>query len=138
MSRLSVLFVRTALLYLALGFTLGATILMGKGIPAWQPGVWRLLPAHYEFLLLGWTLQLACGVAFWILPRWGLRRGDERWIWATYILLNAGIWLVIAGSALARVDFLGAAGRLCEVAAVLAFATHAWPRVKPWVEPINN
>ena len=64
MPRLSVLFVRTALLYLAMGFTLGALLLMGKGIPAWQPGVWRLLPAHYECLLLGWTLQFAvrCGI----------------------------------------------------------------------------
>lgn len=60
--------------YLVLGFTLGLLLLVNKGVPI-HPALWRLLPAHAEFLLLGWTLQLALGVAYWILPRFGTRRG---------------------------------------------------------------
>ena len=56
------------MLYLALGMTVGALLLFHKGIPL-HPALWRWLPPHLEFLLVGWTLQLAMGVAFWILPR---------------------------------------------------------------------
>ncbi len=94
MPRLSVLLVRSALLYLALGLTLGMLLLWNKGIPL-HPLVWRLLPAHMEFLLMGWTVELAMGVAFWILPRWQTQRGDVRPVWAAFVLLNLGIWLVV-------------------------------------------
>lgn len=137
MPRLSVLFVRTALLYLALGFTLGAILLWNKGMPL-SPLVWRLLPAHVECLLLGWTVQLALGVAFWILPRWQAARGEVRPAWVAYFLLNFGIWLVILPPWLGLPEAVPLAGRLCEAAAAAAFALHAWPRVKPWVESPNH
>jgi len=94
MPQLSVLFARTALIYLALGFTLGAILLCNKRMPL-HPAVWRLLPAHIEYLLMGWTVQLALGVAFWILPRWQSARSDVRPAWAAFLLLNLGIWLVV-------------------------------------------
>ena len=62
MPRLSVWMIRTALVHLLVGFTLGALLLANKGVPI-HPMVWRLLPIHIELLLLGWTLQLALGVA---------------------------------------------------------------------------
>jgi len=58
MTRLSVWTVRTALLYLGAGFFLGALMLTQKGLP-FDPALLRLLPLHIEFVLLGWTLQLA-------------------------------------------------------------------------------
>ena len=131
MPRLSVWLVRTALLYLGAGFTLGALILFQKGVP-YAGAVWQLLPMHYEFLLIGWTLQLAMGVAFWILPRFlhSAARGDERLVWLAYLLLNAGVlgaslgaWLGLSGVVLA--------GRAAELLAALLFAFQAWPRVKP-------
>ncbi|HRA68121.1 MAG TPA: hypothetical protein PL187_19000 [Caldilinea sp.] len=133
MPRLSAWFVRAALSYLTLGFTFGALMLANKGIPL-HPLLWRLLPAHIEFLLFGWTVQLAFGVAFWILPRWQTQRGDLRPAWAAFILLNGGIWLVVLGGWSNGPAWWLAAGRLLEVAAMAAFAVHAWPRVKPWVE----
>ena len=133
MPRLSVWFVRTALAYLALGLTLGMLLLWNKGIPL-DPQVWRLLPAHIEFLLMGWTVQLALGVAFWILPRWQTQRGDVRPAWLAFVLLNVGIWCVVLGGWLSLPDGVVAFGRVCEAAAAGAFALHAWPRVKPWVE----
>ena len=133
MPRLSVWFVRSALTYLALGVTLGSLLLWNKAIPL-HPLVWRLLPAHMEFLLVGWTVQLALGVAFWILPRWQTQRGNVRLAWAAWILLNLGVWLVVLTPWLSTSAWLMTLGRLCEAAAAGAFALHAWPRVKPWVE----
>ena len=91
MPRLSVLFVRASLVYLAIGLTVGMLLLWNKGVPI-SPYVWMLLPAHIEFLLIGWIVQLALGVAFWILPRWQTQRGDVRPAWAAFVLLNVGIW----------------------------------------------
>lgn len=63
MPRLSVWFVRSSLVYLFLGFTLGGRMLANKGV-LFGDWVWGLLEAHMEFLLLGWMVQLAMGVAF--------------------------------------------------------------------------
>ena len=133
MPRLSVWFVRAALLYLALGLTFGGLLLANKGVPL-HPLTWRLLPAHVECLLFGWTVQLAFGVAFWILPRWQTQRGEVRLAWAAFALLNAGIWLVVLAGWLDFPAWVAAVGRASEACAVAAFVLHAWPRVKPWVE----
>lgn len=131
MPRLTVLMLRTALVYLALGFTFGALLLFNKGIPL-SPRLWSLLPAHIEFLLLGWTVQLAMGVAFWILPRFSRapRRGNERLVWLAFVLLNLGVLLAGIGPLLAAPAWTVFLGRAAEAGAALAFAAHAWPRVK--------
>lgn len=132
MPRLSCWFIRAALLYLAAGFTLGGALLWHKGL-ALHPVLWRLLPLHIEFVLLGWTVQLAFGVAFWILPRFGQgpERGNEWPAWAAFTLLNLGVWLTGFGGVLAMPGWVLLLGRLTEACAVVAFVVHAWPRVKP-------
>lgn len=130
MPNLSILYIRASLLYLAVGFTFGALMLWNKGIPL-HPLVWRLLPAHIEFLLLGWTVQLALGVAFWILPRFGSRRGETWPAWLAFYLLNGGIWLAGVAPALGVTEIAPLLGRLAQVGAAAAFAVHAWPRIKP-------
>ena len=129
MPRLSVWMVRASLVYLGVGFTLGALMLANKGVPL-HPALWALLPLHIEMLLVGWVVQLAMGVAFWILPRFRGGRPRAGLVWLAFVLLNVG--LLAAGSA----AWLGgrsaaAAGRALELGAVAAFAVHAWPRVKP-------
>jgi len=91
MPRLSVWFVRAALIYFLLGFTFGALLLAQKGI-SYYPAVWMLFPIHMEFLLIGWLAQLAMGVAFWIMPRFsrGPARGNAGLVWTSFALLNAG------------------------------------------------
>jgi hypothetical protein len=130
--RLSAWIIRTALLYLGVGFTLGALVLFQKGVP-YGAAVWRLLPMHIEFLLIGWTMQLAMGVAFWILPRFmrGAARGDQRLVWLAYASLNAGVLTVGLGQWLGAPAPLLLLGRVAELLAVLLFALHSWPRVKP-------
>lgn len=132
MPRLSVWLIRTALLYLAAGFTAGALLLFHKGV-ALTPAMWRLMPLHVEFVLIGWTVQLAMGVAFWILPRRvrGPARGDERWIWAAYVLLNVGALTVGLGQALGLPSSVALLGRITEMLSVVLFAAQAWPRARP-------
>lgn len=129
MPRLSVWFIRLALLYLAIGFTLGALMLANKGL-AFAPALWRLRPAHIELLLVGWTVQLAMGVAYWILPRFQSSRGDVRPVWLALVLLNAGLLLASVSVVVDLGGWNMAASRTAELAAVAAFAWHAWPRIK--------
>jgi len=130
MPRLSCWFVKASFVYLLAGFTLGGLILFNKGVPLY-PALWRVLPSHIEFLLLGWVVQLAMGVAFWILPRFGGSRGNVKAAWVAFFLLNAGLLLTGVGSALGAPMGLFFLGRLLEAGAVVAFGVHAWPRVKP-------
>lgn len=133
MPRLTILSLRAALIYLLSGFTLGALLLANKGQP-FAPQIWGLLPPHIEFVLVGWTVQLALAVAFWILPRFpGGSRGNERLASASILLLNAGVVMVAAQSLSMQhlLSFLLLAGRLCEALSGILFALHAWERVRP-------
>ena len=132
MPSLSCWCIRASLVHLAAGFTLGALLLFHKGVP-WYPAAWQLLPPHIEFLLLGWTLQLAMGVAFWILPRDLHRpgRGNEALAWVAFALINAGVLMAGLGWMLGAQPLFPFLGRLAEAAAAVAFALHAWLRIKP-------
>lgn len=132
MPRLSVWMVRAALLNLGIGFTLGGLLLFHKGMPL-DGDVWRLWPWHIELALVGWIIQLAMGVAFWILPRFsrGERFGNIRLAWIAFFLLNLGILAAGAGQWFRSANELAALGRGLELLAVVAFAAHLWPRVKP-------
>lgn len=129
MPKLSRWFIRSAMIYLLLGFTIGGLILANKGIAVY-PQIWRLLPVHIEFLLMGWTVQLAMGVAFWILPRFYTERRRERFAWLAFVLLNLGCWFVVTDALRIPQSQLLLAGRMLEICAILAFVFHAWPRIK--------
>ena len=130
MPRLSRWFIRAALLHLAIGTTIGSLILAHKGIP-FYPLAWRFLPLHIEFLLFGWTVQLVMGVGFWIFPRFLRSRGNEKPAWLAFGLLNLGIWLAGVGPTFGTPPIVLLLGRLAEAGAVVAFAAHVWPRIKP-------
>ena len=132
MPRLSCWFIRAALFYLAAGFTVGALMLANKGISFW-PQSWRFLSVHMEMLLVGWLVQLALGMAFWILPRFvkGAPRGNEALIWLAFVLVNLGIGWVIAETIFA-IPGLALIGRVAEAVGVLAFAIGSWQRVRPF------
>jgi len=131
MPRLSARFVRVSMIYLLAGFTLGALMLAQDGI-SYYPAITAVLPVHIEFLLVGWLVQLAMGVAFWIFPRFGLglphSRGNETLIWTSFLLLNAGI-LTVALELWIPVALL--IGRVLEAGAVIIYAASLWRRVKP-------
>lgn len=130
MPRLSIWMIRAALLNLGIGFTLGALMLFNKGIPVY-PLLWSLLPLHIEVVLIGWIVQLAAGVAYWILPRWYTDRRRVPLVAAAFVLINLGVLLVGTAHWLPISHTLRIAGRAAEMLAVALFAIHAWPRVKP-------
>jgi hypothetical protein len=131
MPRLSCWFLRAALLHLVAGGAVGVLLLWSKGMTM-NPHLWRLLPAHVEFLLLGWLVQIALGVTYWILPRFQTRRGRPHLAWCAFVGLNLGVWLIaLAPFSVVLTDQMRFAGRCAETTAVLTFALHAWPRIKP-------
>jgi cbb3-type cytochrome oxidase subunit 1 len=130
MPRLSVWMIRAALLALTAGAMLGGLMLGAPGLP----GLARWRPLHGELLVMGWTVQLAFGVAYWILPRFrrGAERGREELGWAAFALLNLGVLLAGLGRSVAGWEMWALAGRGAEGLAAMSFAAHAWPRVKPF------
>jgi hypothetical protein len=125
--RVSAWFVRAALCHLVSGFLIGALLLATKG-NVLGPGLWALRGAHIEMLLVGWTMQLAMGVAIWIFPRLTLRTAPRRsalTAWLAFVLLNGGVVLVSLGGSFV------AGGRLIEIGAAASFAAHLWGRVSP-------
>jgi energy-converting hydrogenase Eha subunit C len=133
MPALSRWFIRASLVYLALGFTLGGLLLSNKGL-GFYPPIWRSLPAHYEFLLMGWMVLVVMGVAYWILPRistGGASHGNERLAILAFVLLNIGIWLVVA-QPIFMLPGLSFAGRLLESLGAVLFLVAVWQRIKPF------
>lgn len=133
MPKLSVWMVRSALIYMGIGFLFGAMLLAHKGIPLFT-WTWRLIFLHVEMLIFGWTMQLVMGVAYFILPRFS-QRGDKRYGaehlgWWSYYLLNSGIILtVFAHWYVAEIFIL--IGRLLVLLAIGLFVAMIWERVKP-------
>lgn len=124
--------VRLSLAHLTAGAALGSLLLASREVPALAGlggGLWGYRNAHLELTLVGWTVQLALGVAYWILPRVGGER-PRRWLAAASAgLLNAGILAAALGGAW-EAEAWAVAGRGAEAAAALLFAAHAWPRVR--------
>lgn len=134
MPALAVWFLRAALLHLAAGITLGALMLANKGYPL-SPALLSLLPAHLEILFIGWTVQLAFGVGYWILPRFaGGQRGTplgERLALLSFILINTGVVLAALVVVPGLPDWVALAGRAAETASAAAFTLSIWRRIRP-------
>lgn len=137
MPYLSRLMIRTALIWFGLGYTIGGLLLVNKGLPlfAW---LWTLRMTHVHLLLIGWLVQFACGVAFWILPRLDASgaRGNERLVWLCYVALNCGTILAAFHDPLAAafgpragLDAMLLVAGVLYLIAVTAFAIHAKPRI---------
>lgn len=128
MARISIWFVRAALVHFALGATAGAWQLAASGgaLPTFPLS---LHPLHVEGMLLGWVCQLAFGVALWILPFSDYVSSDPR-LWAAWAMLNGGIAGVV-GAQWGAVPGLHLVGRSAEVGAGVLVLWTLWPRVRP-------
>lgn len=131
---------RTSLLWLLVGFLIGGAMLTDRVLP----GQWRLwmAPSHAHMLFVGWFLQFAIGVAYWLLPR---RRSAERprgYVERTaslgVVALNLGLLLRIAAEPAERTGLANDAtlallgvSALLQVVAALVFVTQLWPRAGP-------
>ena len=138
MDRLTIVMVRCSLGWLLVGVVIGGLMLVDRGIP----GQWRqwLQPSHGHILFVGWMLQFALGIAYWLVPR---KRSDTRPLGyretpalVGAVALNVGIALRVVAEPLERtghasdvtLDLLGASSVL-QVAAVVIFVAQLWPRI---------
>jgi hypothetical protein len=140
MDPLSSVMLRVSLLWLLAGVAIGAAMLVDRALP----GQWRawLAPSHAHMLFVGWFLQFALGVAYWLMPR---RRSPqrplgyhERGASAAVLALNLGLVLRVVAEPLERAGQTSeitltalAASSLLQLGAVLVFVTQMWPRLGP-------
>lgn len=134
MPPLSRAMLRAALLEAWLGFGLAQLLMLWKGQPARVPSAWGgWILLHVNLLLMGWMVQVALAVAYWILPRLPHtlnQRGRYGLALSAALLLNGGVALFAVGVVLGR-GWLQAVGLGAEGMAVLAFIGHSAPRIRP-------
>jgi hypothetical protein len=140
MDPLSSVMLRASLGWLLAGFVFGAAMLTDRALP----GQWRLwmAPSHAHMLFVGWFLQFAVGVAYWLMPR---HRSTERPLGygersasLAVAALNLGLILRIMAEPVERTGsessvtlMLLGASALLQLAAALVFVAQLWPRVGP-------
>ena len=140
MDRLSSVMLRLSLGWLLAGVVLGGIMLTDDRIP----GDWRVwfAPTHGHMLFVGWFVQFAVGVAYWLLPR---KRSPARPLGYSEPLaigavaaLNLGLLLRVAAEPAQRAGWTGAwifpalaASAILQVAAIATFVVQLWPRVGP-------
>lgn len=130
--------VKAALAWLLVGVVIGGLMMVDRAVP----GNWRLwmMPTHGHMLFVGWFVQFALGIAYWLLPR---KRSPERPVgyretpaFVGVAFLNLGMALRVAGEPFERtghasdltLTVLGVSAIL-QVAAVMIFVSQLWPRI---------
>lgn len=128
MPKLSVYAVRAALVSLTAGAVVGTLMLLARA-GLLSAGMLRLLPIHQELVLIGWVLQLALGVGYWILPRVEGSRPRAGLAVSGIAALNVGMLCAVVGAGVG-IERMLFAGRLVELVGAAAFIAHAWTRVR--------
>lgn len=141
MTYYSKLAIRLSLVYLLVGFTIGALMLASKGY-SFFPWVYNLLPLHMEYLMFGWFIHLIFGTAYWMFPRFTPSktnmekpRGFVRAAWVSLGLLNVGLFVFTLSYFLDETFTVRFIARTIELLAVVAFLINLWPRTKPMSQP---
>jgi hypothetical protein len=140
MDRVSVVFLRLSLGCLLLGFALGSLMLSDPLLP----GHWRVwfAPTHGHMLFVGWFLQFAIGVGYWLLPRKrrpeALLGYDECLTLVAIGLLNSGLLLRVVAEPAGRMgqggrwaDLTLVASSALQLAAIAIIVAQIWGRVMP-------
>ncbi|MBZ0186125.1 MAG: hypothetical protein K8F91_07685 [Candidatus Obscuribacterales bacterium] len=138
MPPVTILFVRTAFLYLVIGLFTGAVmdISYGSGNPVLSG---LLLSEYVHMLTVGWLTQLIFGVSYWMFPQAKDKEGFinlEKVAFAVYACLNAGLIIRIFIEPFIRLGIFENLYFLVVIAAVLQFLTAVgftiitWPRIR--------
>lgn len=132
MPRLSVWMVRLSLISLALGTTVGGSLL--ASVASVVPHRAALRALHLDLMLFGWLVQFVLGVAYWMLPRHAAKaeRGSAAAAWAAFALFQCGLWLTVVGQVFPPYGTVPAVGRQILVVATFVFVWLLWSRAKPF------
>lgn len=130
MPLISRLFLKSGMIYFLLALVAGLALELPVSVPA-------LMPLFWHMLMLGWITQVIMGVSIWMFP--GRNRSEDlanqKWSWATLVLLNAGLLLrMLAEPALAVSTavvwpVLVTASAVLQLLAGFTYVREIWPRV---------
>jgi hypothetical protein len=128
--------IKLSFLYFLTGGVIGLFILWSKVDTAYN-WAWQWFSIHLDYMLFGWFLQFALGVAYWILPRYMTKpvRGPEQPVWLGMYMLNIGLLAITLGPFFLRNLNLLFPGRILIAGGALTLAAVILPRVKPFVLP---
>jgi hypothetical protein len=130
-------FIKTSLVFLVAALV-AAVLLAAQSLWRFSPYLAGFGPAYFHLFMVGWITELIFGVAIWMLPKFTSQqpRGNEKILWATYALLNAGLALRIVAepfNSLTPGSLWGygvVLSALLQWLAGMGFVVNAWPRVK--------
>ncbi len=142
MLQLARFYVKTSLIFLALGLMIGAHMSTGFFLRRVPPDSF-LVQAHTHLLLVGFVLMMIMGVALWMFPK--PAKDDSRYrprlAWFGYVALAAATAIRATGEL--SLGFLGSgtsfaalflgmatAGGLLQALGGLAFAWNIWSRIR--------
>ena len=132
MPRLSSWMIKVSYLYLFIGATIGALLLVNKATGDIQ-WIWVMLPAHVECMIIGFIMNLVLGTAYWIFPRYFTKpnRGHPVPAWSGFGLVNLGVIVVVIARYMPSAQILLGVGKVAEVAGIILFVSSLWFRVYP-------
>lgn len=137
MPKLSRWFIKTGLLYFAVGLLMGSILLL-QPVMGWSPKLLTLRPVYLHFLFIGWVTQIIMGVGYWMFPKQSKDkpRGNEWLGWVVFISLNFGMVLRAFGEPLvmlapdAGMGWTLAAASTFLLLAGWGFIINTWGRIK--------
>ncbi len=130
-------FIKTAIVFLALGLGIGGWVLARRELWSEFPNQY-LVSAHTHAVFVGFVMMMICGVALWLFPR--PEKADARYrpalADAAYWLLTAATTTRVFGELLRAavsaswLRWLVVAAGLCQIAAMGLFFHTMWSRIR--------
>ena len=93
-------YIKTAIIFLAVGIALGAWMLVNRELHGRAPTEYET-SAHTHLIFVGFVIEMILGVALWLFPR--PHKDDTRY---SPRLVNAAYWLLTVGTAIRAVGEL--------------------------------
>lgn len=126
----SVWMIRLSLMHLLIAVIIGGLLLIHKSTPL-HPGIWALLPVHFELAIWGWLVQFVMGTAYWMFPRHltGETRGGTARSWIMILLFNTGTLLLVTGYFLPEISSIPIIARFSVMLSILLFISLMWKRI---------
>ncbi|MGM0587624.1 MAG: hypothetical protein ACQETE_04345 [Bacteroidota bacterium] len=96
MPTVSIWMIRAALSWMLVGGSIGLAIMLARVLSLEWAYPFLYQPPHGAIMMLGWVIQLAMGVGYWMLPRYITPQGDHlrgssQGMWICAGLLNASV-----------------------------------------------
>ncbi len=131
-------FLKAGLLYFLGALLLAVLLSLERAVPGlyFVENGW---PVFYHFFFVGWITQIIFGVSYWMFPPLNREspRGNLRYGWAAFVLLNGGLLLRAFSEPFIRSNpnpifqWMLVASGIFQFLAGLSYVALIWRRVKP-------